>query len=104
MAKYYGSIGFAKQEETRPGVWKEMITERKYFGEEVRNFRRLQPSGNVNDNINISVTLSVVSDPYANEHMYDMRYATYQGAKWKITDVEPQYPRLILTLGGLYNG
>jgi hypothetical protein len=104
MAKYYGSIGFAKQEEIRPGVWKEINTERSYYGEEVRNFRKLQPSGNVNDNINISVTLSIVSDPYANEHMYDMRYATYQGAKWKITDVEPQYPRLILTLGGLYNG
>lgn len=104
MAKYYGSIGFAKQEEIRPGVWKEINAERPYYGEEVRNFRKLQPSGNVNDNINISVTLSIVSDPYANEHMYDMRYATYQGAKWKITDVEPQYPRLILTLGGLYNG
>ena len=104
MAKYYGSIGFASQEEIRPGVWEEINTERPYFGEEVRNFRKLQSSGNVNDNINLSITLSIVSDPYANWHINDMRYATYQGAKWKITDVEPQYPRLQLTLGGLYNG
>lgn len=104
MAKYYGSVGFAEQVETKPGVWKENITERPYLGDEIRNNRKLQPSGGVNDNINIAVNLSIVADPYANEHMYAMRYATYQGAKWKISEVEPQYPRLLLTLGGLWNG
>ena len=104
MAKYYGFIGFAEQVETKPGVWREDITERPYFGDEIHNARKLQPSGGVNDNVNIAVDLSIVADPYANQHMYAMRYATYQGSKWKISDVKPRYPRLLLTLGGLWNG
>lgn len=105
MAKYYGNVGFAGETvETKPGVWIESIIERPYYGDEVRNTRKLQPSDGVNDNINIAINLSIVADPYAVENMYMMRYATYKGAKWKITDVEPQHPRLLLTLGGLYNG
>ena len=104
MAKYYGNVGFAETVETKPGVWESRIVERPYYGDEVRNTRKLQPSGGVNDNLNIAVNLSIVADPYANLNMYMMRYATYKGAKWKITDVEPQFPRLLLTLGGLWNG
>ena len=32
-----------------------------------------------------------------------MRYVEFMGAKWKISSVEVQYPRLILTVGGVYN-
>lgn len=104
MAKWFGVIGYAETVETKPGVWTEQVTEKEYYGDLVRNSRRLQTTDQVNDNINISNQLSILADPYANEHIYAMRYATFQGAKWKVTDVEVQYPRLTLTLGGLYNG
>lgn len=104
MAKFYGVIGFAETEVTSPGVWKERITERNYYGDLVRNTRRLQTTDQINDNINIANEISIVSDPYANEHFHAMRYAEFQGAKWKITNVQVQYPRLILTVGGVYNG
>lgn len=104
MAKWFGTIGYGETVETRPGVWTEQITPRSYYGDLIRNSRRLQSSADsVNDDVNISNQLSIVADPYANEHFYAMRYAEFAGSKWKITDVEVQYPRLILTLGGVYN-
>ena len=104
MAKFYGAIGYAKTVETMPGVWTEQITERDYYGDVIRNSRRLQSSDKVNDDINISNQISIVADPYAINNFHSMRYAKFMGAKWKISDVEVQYPRLLLTLGGLYNG
>lgn len=103
MAKFYGKIGYADTKETAPGVWVEQITERNYYGELVRNTRRLESSGNLNDNINIANEISIVADPYANAHFHEMRYVEFQGARWKVSNVEVKYPRLILTLGGLYH-
>lgn len=103
MAKFYGVIGFAETVETSPGVWKEQITEHNYFGDVGRNTRQLQTTDQVNDNINIANEISIVADPYANENFHTMRYIEFMGAKWKITKVEVQRPRLILTVGGLYN-
>ena len=104
MAKWYGVIGYAETVETKPGIWEEQITERDYYGDLFRNSRRLQSTDKVNDDINISNQLSIVADPYAINNFYSMRYAEFSGAKWKITDVEVQYPRLILMLGGVWNG
>lgn len=104
MAKFYGPIGYAETVETKPGVWEEQITERMYFGDLVRNTRRLQDSGMLNDNINVANEISIVADPFANENFHSMRYVEFMGAKWKISNVEVQYPRLILSIGGEYNG
>lgn len=104
MAKWFGTIGFAETVETSPGIWEEQITKRNYYGDLTRNTRRLQSADKLNDDIVINNELSIVSDPYANEHFHNMRYAEFQGVVWKITNVEVQYPRLILSLGGLYNG
>ena len=104
MGKFYGSIGYAETVETSPGVWVEQITERKYYGDVNRDSRRLQSANQLNDNINVSSEISIVADPYACNHFHSMRYVEFMGAKWKVSTVEPKPPRLILTLGGLYNG
>ena len=104
MAKFFGSIGYAVTSETKPGVYEEQIIEREYFGDVNRNIRKLENSEHLNDDINVSNEISIVSDPFANENCYSMRYAEFMGTKWKITSVEVKYPRLILTLGGVYNG
>ena len=104
MAKWYGEIGFAETVETKPGIWVEQITKRNYYGDVTRDSRRLQTADKLNDNINISNQISIISDPYANENFHSMRYAFYMGTRWKITDIEVQYPRLNLTLGGVWNG
>lgn len=103
MAKFYGKIGYAETVETEPGIYEEHIVERSYFGDLIRNTRRLQNSGSVNDDINVGNEISIVADPYANEHFYSMRYVEFMGAKWKVSNIEVQYPRLILSLGGVYN-
>lgn len=104
MAKFFGPIGFATTVETRPGVWTEKIVERNYRGDVIRNSRRLQTTDQVNDDINISNEISIVADPFANGNFHSMRYIGFMGAKWKISSVEVKYPRLILTLGGVWNG
>ena len=104
MSKWYGKIGYAENVEYEPGNWEEEITERPYYGDTYRNTRLLQNSDGVNDNINIANQISIVADPYANQNFHKMRYVDFMGTKWKITNIEVQYPRLILTIGGRYNG
>lgn len=104
MAKYYGKIGFAESVESAPGVHVEKIVERNYYGELVRNSRRLQSANQLNDDINISNEISIVADPYADKNFHMMRYIEFMGTKWKISNVEVQPPRLILTAGGVWNG
>lgn len=102
MAKTYGAIGFAVIEEPSPGVYKETIEERNYYGDLIRNTRRLQTSDKLNDDINVANEISIISDPYANQNFHAIRYVEFMGSKWKVSSVEVSYPRLILTLGGLY--
>ena len=104
MARYYGKIGFGQDVETAPDVHEYKVTERTYYGDLLRNFKRTQTSGDkLNDDISISNQISIIADPYATHNFHAMLYATFMGTKWKITDVEVQYPRLILSLGGVYN-
>lgn len=103
MAKFHGIIGFAVTEETSRGIWEETIVERTYYGDLLKNSRRLDNTSQVNDSINVSNRISIVADPYAALNFHAIRYVEFMNAKWKVSEVEVQYPRLILTIGGLYN-
>ena len=105
MAKYFGKIGFAETLETVPGVWKEQITEREYAGDVMRNIRRLQDDKySTNDDLSVSNEISIVADPYAYNNFHSIRYIEWMGTRWKVSSVEVQYPRLLLNMGGVYNG
>lgn len=104
MNKWFGVIGYAETVETTPGVWTEQIVERPYYGDVIRNNRRLQTTDQVNDNIDISNEISIVADPYAYQNFHAIRYAEFMGNKWKVSSVDVQYPRLTLSLGGVWNG
>lgn len=104
MSKWFGQLGFVENKEKEPSVYEEVVTERDCYGDLTRNTRRLQSSDKVNDDITLGNTLSVVADPYITEHFCDLRYVTLYGGKWKVTDVTVEYPRLTLTLGGLWHG
>lgn len=104
MAKWYGQIGYVDIVETEPGVHDEIVTERPYYGDVLKNYRSLQNNeGSTVCSVNISNQISIVADPYANDHIYAMRYVTFQNSKWSVTNVDVQFPRLILSLGGLYH-
>mgnify|MGYP007077592299 FL=1 len=106
MNKFYGIVGYAETVETdSPGVWVEKITERNYYGDVLRNTRRWETaSGQVNDNLNVNNSISIVADGYAYDHFSEIRYVQWRGRKWQVTNVEDKTPRLILTIGGVYNG
>lgn len=103
MAKFYGVIGYVETKESTPGVWSEVITERLYYGDVIQFFRKWDVDSKVNDNVNINNKISIVADPFAYENFQYMRYVEWMGVKWKITNIEVQYPRLNLTIGGVYN-
>lgn len=104
MAKWCGVIGYAESKKTKPGVWTNEIVEHKHFGEVRKNTRKLESSGTLNDDINISNIISIIADPYARQNFHSMKYVEFMGTKWIITNVEVEFPRLILTIGGEYNG
>ena len=104
MARYYGKIGYAVSKEISPGVWEEEIREREYYGELIKNTRRLASGENLHDDITVANDVSIVADPFAMEHFYQIRYAVLYNVKWKVSEVEVKTPRLILRLGGVYNG
>ena len=104
MSKWFGKIGYAVTGETDPGVWEDTIIEKNYYGDLISDKRKRQSSGNVNDNINLANVISIIADPFARENCSHMAYAEIMGAKWKITEVEVRYPKLSLTIGGVYNG
>ena len=103
MGKYCGVIGYGVSLETKPGVWKNEITERTICGDVIKNSRRLDANENLNDNIVVSNRISFLADPYACQNFHLIKYVSYMGTLWKVTTVEEEYPRLILTLGGVYN-
>ena len=103
MAKWYGKIGCVRTVEKRPGVWTEQTEERNYYGDILRRSRQYPSSENLNDNVSISNQISIIADPFANENFPYMKYLYLGGVKWTITNIEMQYPRLIFTLGGIYN-
>lgn len=105
MAKFYGRIGYGTSVETEPGEYEDVIIERQYFGDVLRNSRRSESdSDSVNDNLSVGNSISIVSDAYANVHFHTMRYIEWAGTLWKVSDITVESPRLILKLGGVYNG
>lgn len=104
MARYCGNIGFGETKETSPGIYELVITDKKYFGDVIRNTRRLENnSDSTIDNVTINNEISIVADPYAKQNFHTIKYAEWMGNKWKVTNVQVEFPRLILSLGGIYN-
>lgn len=106
MGLFYGPIGFVEtiEEPAGSGIWVEVPIEKKYRGEIQRNSKRWDASDSVNPNLNISNTISIVADPYISNKLNCVRYIKWLGGYWEITSVDVELPRLILSVGGVYNG
>lgn len=103
MAKFFGMIGFANTEETSPGVWGGVV-ERPYYGDVLSRGMNAMSTEQVNKDISITNRISIIADPYAYENFSAMRYVKFMNTAWSINSVDVQYPRLILNIGGIYNG
>lgn len=105
MAKYYGKIGFVYPQKVRPGVIENKAIERAYTGDVIRIQKKWdQNSDQVNDDLTLNNQISIVADAYAYDNFYSIKYVNYMGVSWRVTNVTIARPRLILTIGGVYNG
>lgn len=104
MAKFFGEVGYAENVETVPGVYVDVITERSYYGDVIRNSRKLSESETLNNDITVGNSISIVADAYAYDHFFAMRYIRWAGSLWTVSDIVVERPRLVLRLGTVYNG
>lgn len=104
MAKFRGMVGYGYSAETAPGVHRDVVTERECFGDILRNTRRLADGESVNDDLSVGNSISIVADDYARGHFHAIKYVNWSGALWTVTEVTVESPRLVLRLGGAYNG
>lgn len=104
MSKFYGPVGYVESRETGLDIHTNKPVERLYRGDIEKNGRRLENGTGINDNVTIGNTISIVADAYAYEHMHTLRYVKWMGIAWKVTNVDVKRPRLVLSLGGVYNG
>lgn len=104
MTRFHGKVGFGDAVELRPGVTQENITEKPYFGEVIQPSRQAREGEKVNDDFSVGSSVSILADAYVNEHILAIRYVVWLGVRWKVTEVVPSHPRLLLRLGGVYNG
>ena len=104
MARFFGRVGYGTTVEKEPGVWADEIVEHSYYGDVVRNARNLREGENLNFDLKVQNSISIVADAYANDHFFAIRYVEWAGVLWTVPSVEVQSPRLILSLGEVYNG
>lgn len=104
MARFAGKVGFGETVNRGNGVWEDVMSERPYYGDVVRNRTAFDGSEKVNEDLRISHSISIVADAFAVDHMFAIRYVQWAGSRWIVTAVEIQRPRLLLQLGGVYNG
>jgi hypothetical protein len=105
MMRWYGKVGYSETVETKPGVYDNQDTVREYYGDVKRNSTRwVTNSDSTNDDLTVNTQISIVADPFAFDNFYSIKWIEYMGVKWKVTVADPQPPRIILTLGGVWNG
>lgn len=105
MGKFYDAVGYATPVEVEPGIYKDEITERNYSGEVLKITSGWSSSSDsTNDDLTLSNRISIVGDPFAYQNYYSIKYVKFMGTKWKVKSIDVEYPRLILTMGGVYNG
>jgi hypothetical protein len=106
MARFFGEVGYGDSVETPSdsGVWVDTITEASYYGDVIRNTRKLEEGESLNNDLTVGNSISIVADEYANEHFFNIKYVRWEGVLWTVKNVEVREPRLILSLGSVYNG
>jgi hypothetical protein len=106
MAKFFGEVGYGEsiEDPSDSGVWVDTITEMSYFGDVIRNTRKLESSESLNDDITVGNSISIVADDFAIKHFFKIKYIRWSGVLWTVTAVEVKAPRLIMSLGSVYNG
>lgn len=104
MTRFFGKVGYGYTGEGQNGVWQDTIIEREHYGDVVRTARQLINGQQVNNDLTVNNSISIIADAFVLENMFAIRYVEWAGRLWTVPNVESRPPRLILTLGGVYDG
>lgn len=106
MTRFFGAVGYGDSVETPSdsGVWVDTITEFEYYGDVIRNTRKLESGENLNNDITVGNSISIIANDFAIKHFFNIKYVRWEGVLWDVNNVEVREPRLILSLGSVYNG
>lgn len=104
MAKFAGLVGYVTQEETSPGVWSPVENPIMMKGDIIGQRANVLNDRNVNSDITLNHRVSLLGDSYAFDNYYTIRWVIFRGRKVEVSSIEVQRPRIILSLGGLWNG
>lgn len=102
--RFSGAVGYGEPTETSEGVWEDVIEERTYQGDVIRNIKREEINTDLNNDLAVNNSISIVADEYAISHFFKIKYVMWEGVRWTVSAVEVRSPRLILSLGRVYNG
>jgi hypothetical protein len=104
--KFIGNVGLWEEDvEVKPGVWRPAaIVEKIYTGDIYRDVRKFQKSDTQNDTFTVNNQISILADLYAYDNWPSIKYVEWNNTKWSVSSVEVNYPRLVLEIGGVYNG
>lgn len=103
--KFSGKAGFRIDDvEIEPGVYKPQVVVKAIKGSVVSNSYQHQNSDKSTiDNVRITNQLSIVANQFLNKHITNLMYVEFQGVKWKVESFDIQPPRVVVSLGGVYN-
>lgn len=107
MSKFYGRVGYGmtveKDPVNHPGVLSDDFVEKSYYGDVLRNVSHWVKGASINDNMELRNKISIMADKFAWEYFSLIKYVEWEGVKWKVTEIEVERPRLVLTIGGVFN-
>ena len=104
MARFHGNVGFSIPYESEPGIFTDQMVERSYFGTIVQHTRRWEKGEGLNDDLTLENRISILADDYAYQHCSGIKYVCWMNARWKVNSMKVEHPRILLSLGGVWNG
>lgn len=103
MARFFGQVGYVTQVETVPGVWQNLEKVRKMKGDIIRQNSNNRGSSQLHDDVVLNHRISLIGDAYCFDNYFNLKWVKMDTKKWKVVGVEIQRPRIIVSLGGLWN-
>ena len=101
---YLGYEGPSVEDPPDSGIYKASVVERVHTGVIVKHRRNQDNATSINGVMSVNNDISIVGDPYALEHLHNLKYIRWNNVCWTVTSVETDTPRIIVSIGEVYNG
>lgn len=100
--KWFGEIGYFVESNNVDGIVTDSFITQQYYGDIIKDYKTNTSENAVNEDFELSNRISVVADPYLISHFHKIAWISFMETKFKVRSVELQYPRLIVSLGGVF--